>query len=78
MTKKPDAYEKNERCYCTLAGPTRRLLDTLATKGTHGPDRPDVMSFLIIRGIQQAIEAGYLPEGLNAGAGGYRALARGD
>jgi hypothetical protein len=59
--KKADPYDKNERCYCTLAGPTRRLIDTLATKGTHGPERPDVMSFLIMTGIQQAIEKGYLP-----------------
>jgi hypothetical protein len=62
--KKPDPYDKNERCYCTLAGPTRRLLDILARKGTHGPERPDVMSHLIMAGLQVAIEKGYLPEGL--------------
>lgn len=57
-----DPYNANKRCYCTLAGPTRRLLDLLAEKGTHGPDRPSVMSFLIMTGIQRAMEDGYLPK----------------
>ena len=60
MADKPDAYRANKRCYCTLAGPTRRLLDLLADKGTHGPDRAAVMGFLVMRGIQLAIQDGYL------------------
>jgi hypothetical protein len=62
--EKPDPYDSNKRCYCTLAGPTRRLLDILATTGSHGGDRPDVMTFLILRGIQNAFETGYLPDRL--------------
>jgi hypothetical protein len=62
MAEAADTYDKNKRCYCTLAGPTRQLLDALALKGTHGPDRPSVMSFLIMTGIQKAMEDGYLPK----------------
>ena len=62
MADTPDTYASNKRCYCTLSGPTRRMLDDLASKGTHGPDRPDVMGFLIMTGLQRAIQDGYLPK----------------
>jgi hypothetical protein len=57
-TKTPST--KNNRCYCTLPPPTQRHLEKLAQLGTHGTDRSSVMTFLIMQGIQAAIEKGYI------------------
>jgi hypothetical protein len=36
-------------------------LERLAKLGTHGADRASVMTFLIMQGIQLAIEKNYIP-----------------
>ena len=60
MAAETKSKKENNRCYCTLMPPTQRHLEKLAKLGTHGTDRAGVMTFLIMQGIQQAIEKSYI------------------